>query len=121
MGEWQPAVQLNPFYTTSFADFEAIQPAMRGFLTISSDGKYIPDLATVVPTADNGGLTIDPNGQGMTVKVTLKPNLKWSDGQPLTGADFAYTVSGRRTRRRRAARPAAVGFTTTKPAARPST
>ena len=25
MGEWQPAVQLNPFYTTSFADFEAIQ------------------------------------------------------------------------------------------------
>jgi len=38
-------VQLNPFYTTSFTDFEAIQPAMRGFLTIDSNGNYIPDLA----------------------------------------------------------------------------
>jgi len=25
MGEWQPASQLNPFFTTSFGDFEAIQ------------------------------------------------------------------------------------------------
>ncbi len=113
MGEWQPAVQLNPFYTTSFADFEAIQPAMRGFLTISSDGKYIPDLATVVPTAENGGLTIDPNGQGMTVKVTLKPNLKWSDGQALTGADFAYTVKWAQDPAQKGCTACGVGFTTT--------
>jgi peptide/nickel transport system substrate-binding protein len=113
MGEWQPATQLNPFFTTAFADFEAIQPAMRGFLTIGSDGKYIPDLAASVPTADNGGLTIDPSGTGMTVKVTLKPNLKWSDGQPLTGADFAYTVKWAQDPSQKGCTACGVGFTTT--------
>jgi peptide/nickel transport system substrate-binding protein len=113
MGEWQPVVQLNPFFTTAFTDFEAIQPAMRGFLTISSDGKFVPDLAAAVPTADNGGLTIDPSGTGMTVKVTLKPNLKWSDGQPLTGADFAYTVKWAQDPAQKGCTSCGVGFTTT--------
>lgn len=113
MGEWQPAVQLNPFFTTAFTDFEAIQPAMRGFLTISSDGKYIPDLAAAVPTGDNGGLVVDADGKGMTVKVTLKPNLKWSDGQPLTGADFAYTVKWAQDPAQKGCTACGIGFTTT--------
>jgi peptide/nickel transport system substrate-binding protein len=93
MGEWQPATQLNPFYSSSVGDFEAIQVVMRGFLTIDSTGNYVPDLATAVPSKANGGLVIDADGKGMTVNVTLKPNLKWSDGQPLTGEDFKYTVT----------------------------
>jgi peptide/nickel transport system substrate-binding protein len=112
MGEWQPATQLNPFYTTSFGDFEAIQPAMRGFLTISSDGKYVADLAASVPTPDNGGLVLDADGKGMTVNVTLKPNLKWSDGQPLTGADFKYTVDWAQDPAQKGCTSCGVGFTT---------
>jgi peptide/nickel transport system substrate-binding protein len=113
MGEWQPATQLNPFFTTSFGDFEAIQPAMRGFLTISSDGKYIADLAASVPTKENGGLVIDASGAGMTVKVALKPNLKWSDGQPLTGADFAYTVGWAQDPAQKGCTACQIGFLTT--------
>ncbi|MGD0862691.1 MAG: peptide ABC transporter substrate-binding protein [Candidatus Limnocylindrales bacterium] len=111
MGEWQPALQLNPFFTTSFTDFEAIQPAMRGFLTISSDGKYIPDLAATVPTPENGGLVIDSDGKGMTVNVTLKPNLKWSDGVPLTGEDFAYTVKWAQDPTQEGCTSCGIGFT----------
>ena len=92
MGEWEPASQLNPFLTTAFTNFEALGPVMRGFLTQSSDGKYIPDLAASVPTLTNGGVTVDADGKGMSIKVTLKPNLKWSDGKTLDGNDFAYTV-----------------------------
>ncbi len=112
MGEWQPATQLNPFYTTSFGDVEAIQPVMRGFLTIDSKGDYVPDLATVVPSKANGGLVIDADGKGMTVNVILKPNLKWSDGQPLTGADFAYTVKWAQDPAQKGCTPCASGFTT---------
>jgi len=112
MGEWQPAIQLNPFFTTSFGDFEAIQPAMRGFLTINSQGQYAPDLATQVPSEANGGLVVDPDGKGMTVNVTLKPNLKWSDGQPLTGEDFAYTVKWAQDPSQKGCEACAVGFTT---------
>ena len=113
MGEWQPASQLNPFFTTSFSDFEAIQPVMRGFLTIDSTGNYIPDLATVVPSKANGGLVVDADGKGMTVNVKLKPNLKWSDGQPLTGEDFAYTVKWAQDPAQKGCAACAVGFTTT--------
>jgi peptide/nickel transport system substrate-binding protein len=113
MGEWQPAIQLNPFFTTSFGDFEAIQPAMRGFLTIDSKGNFAPDLATTVPSKANGGLVVDADGKGMTINVKLKPNLKWSDGQPLTGADFAYTVTWAQDAAQKGCTACAVGFMTT--------
>ncbi len=89
MGEWQAASQLNPYYTNAEADIEAIVPMMRSFATISSDGKYIPDLATEIPTTTNGGITV--SGNTMTMVLHLKPGLKWSDGQPLTMNDFKYT------------------------------
>jgi peptide/nickel transport system substrate-binding protein len=113
MGEWQPATQLNPFYTSAFTDFEAIQPAMRGFLTIDSKGNYVPDLATVVPSKDNGGLVVDASNTGMTVNVTLKPNLKWSDGQPLTGEDFKWTVTFAQDAAQKGCIACASGYTTT--------
>jgi peptide/nickel transport system substrate-binding protein len=89
MGEWQAAAQLNPYYTNAEADIEAIQPMMRSFATISSDGKYIPDLATEIPTTTNGGITV--SGSTMTMVLHLKPGLMWSDGTPLTMNDFKYT------------------------------
>lgn len=111
MGEWQPASQLNPFYTTAFTDFEALGPVMRGFTTISSDGKYVPDLAVTVPTLTNGGVTVDADGKGMSIKVTLKPNLKWSDGKTLDGNDFAYTVKWAQDPAQKGCTSCAVGFT----------
>ncbi|HEX5466443.1 MAG TPA: peptide ABC transporter substrate-binding protein [Candidatus Limnocylindrales bacterium] len=93
VGEWEAPDTLNPFTTTAFATFEAISPIMRGFLTIDSDGKYIPDLAASIPTQENGGVVANPDGKTFDVKVTLKPNLKWSDGQPLTMNDFKFTVT----------------------------
>jgi peptide/nickel transport system substrate-binding protein len=33
------------------------------------------------------------SADGRTWTYTLRPNLKWSDGQPLTSADIAYTVN----------------------------
>lgn len=89
MGEWEPVVQLNTYFTTAFTSYEALQPAMRGLLTIDSQGKYIPDLAASIPTLDNGKVVV--TGNTFTVEVTLKPGLKWSDGQPLTMNDFKYT------------------------------
>ena len=90
MGEWQAASQLNPYYTTSEADIEASLPVLRGCATISADGKYIPDLcAAPLPTTQNGGIVI--NGNTFTMTLHLKPNLKWSDGQPLTMNDLKYT------------------------------
>jgi peptide/nickel transport system substrate-binding protein len=89
MGEWQPVDNLNPYFTTAYTSFEALGPALRGLVTIDSQGKYLPDLAASIPTPDNGKVVV--TGDTFTVEVTLKPGLKWSDGQPLTMNDFKYT------------------------------
>jgi peptide/nickel transport system substrate-binding protein len=48
---------------------------------------FIPELASEVPTTDNGGVSAD----GLTVTWKLKPCIFWSDGQPITSKDVAFT------------------------------
>jgi len=45
------------------------------------------DLATELPTQANGGISPD----GKTWTIHLRSGVKWSDGQPLTAADVAFT------------------------------
>lgn len=54
---------------------------------IGPDGNYSPELAADLPTLANGGLSED----GLTVTWRLRPGILWSDGQPFTSADVAYT------------------------------
>jgi peptide/nickel transport system substrate-binding protein len=64
-----------------------------GLTQIDASGARIPQLAEAVPTLENGGWQLSPEG---TMRTTwrLKPNLTWHDGQPLTTEDllFAATV-----------------------------
>ncbi len=80
---------LDLWTSTSLSAIDAMRPVMRGFVAITSDGKYIPDLAVAVPTPANGGVVV--NGSTLDVKITLRPNLRWSDGSPLTMDDFKAT------------------------------
>jgi peptide/nickel transport system substrate-binding protein len=89
MGEWQPPDNLNPFYSTALTTVEAYSPALRALTTLTADGKYIPDLASSVPTVDNGGVVI--SGTTYTVAVTLRSGLQWSDGTPVTMNDWKAT------------------------------
>jgi peptide/nickel transport system substrate-binding protein len=54
---------------------------------IGPDGSYYPELAAELPTLTNGGLSED----GLTVTWKLRPGVVWSDDQPFTSADVAYT------------------------------
>jgi peptide/nickel transport system substrate-binding protein len=48
---------------------------------------FVPELATEVPTSENGGVSAD----GLTITWHLKPCLFWSDGEPLTSKDIVFT------------------------------
>lgn len=101
--EWQPVSQLNPLFTTAFSAFESLFPALRGMLTIDETGTWVADLATDVPSAANQGLVVNPaapadcitadapTGDCFTLVIHLKPDLKWSDGKPLTMNDLKAT------------------------------
>lgn len=51
-------------------------------------GVIQPGLAKEVPSQANGGISAD----GKTFTVRLRPNLKWSDGSPLTADDVVFTI-----------------------------
>ena len=46
-----------------------------------------PNLVTEIPSVDNGGITND----GRTITLMLRDDIKWSDGEPITSADFKFT------------------------------
>jgi peptide/nickel transport system substrate-binding protein len=54
---------------------------------IGPDGNYYPELAQELPTLANGGLSQN----GLTVTWRLRPNLRWSDGEPFTANDVRFT------------------------------
>lgn len=53
-----------------------------GLLTKDETGEIVPALAADMPEVSEDGLTYT---------FTLKEDLKWSDGTPLTAADFVYS------------------------------
>ena len=56
-------------------------------LTWDAKNNLVAQLAAEVPSVTNGDVSAD----GLTVTFKLKPNLKWSDGQPLTSKDVLFT------------------------------
>ena len=62
--------------------------AMTGLATINEKGEYVAMLAQELPSVKNGGLSSDY----LTVTWKLKPDLKWSDGKPITSDDIKFTV-----------------------------
>ena len=49
--------------------------------------EFIAELATEIPTAENGGVSAD----GLTITWHIKPCVFWSDGQPITSKDVLFT------------------------------
>ncbi len=81
---------LNPFVGWATTTYE-IWTVNYNFLFGFDGQSFRPTLglAAQFPTEANGG--ISPDGKIWTIH--LKPNLKWSDGQPLTADDVAFTYN----------------------------
>jgi peptide/nickel transport system substrate-binding protein len=92
IGDWQEATQFNPYYYSQVTEANVASLVWHSLLTISSDFRYIPQLAAEpIPTTTNGGVKVPgDNGDAMTVTWKLRSGLKWSDGKPLTCDDFKY-------------------------------
>jgi len=92
IGDWQEATQFNPYYLGQVTEANVASLVWHSLLTISSDFRYIPQLAAEpIPTTANGGVKVPgDSGDAMTVTWKIRDGLKWSDGQPLTCDDFKY-------------------------------
>ena len=90
--DWQEATEFNYYYQAQVTEANLSSATQGGLITVTDDFKYAPDQATEIPTLDNGGVKVPgDSGDAMTVTWKLRPDLKWSDGEPLTCDDFKYT------------------------------
>jgi peptide/nickel transport system substrate-binding protein len=84
---WQEVSIMNPYLSTGTKDFHAASLVVEGLLEVRPDGTLIPGLATEVPTLENGGISEDLT----SITYTLKPDLIWSDGTPVTADDVVFS------------------------------
>ncbi|MBI3522664.1 MAG: peptide ABC transporter substrate-binding protein [Chloroflexi bacterium] len=81
---------LHPFRSTGTQTNALVyRVAVEGLAAVAADGTARAVLAADVPTLANGGVRIE--GGAMSVRWTLRPELRWSDGAPVTSADVRFT------------------------------
>lgn len=73
---------INPLYASHDTDRDISRLIFSGLFIYNGNGIIEPDLAS--------DFTISPDGKIYT--VTLKKNLQWHDGEPLTADDVVFTI-----------------------------
>lgn len=71
----------NPVYATSTADRTVAKLLFSGLLKYDQNNQLVGDLAE----------KWQPDTRGKVYTVTLRPDLRWSDGRPLTADDVLFT------------------------------
>lgn len=78
---------LSPIYTNMWF-VSVLYPAYLCTTWLFDDeNEPIPYLVSEIPSEDNGGISED----GRTITLMLRDDVTWSDGTPLTSADFKFT------------------------------
>jgi peptide/nickel transport system substrate-binding protein len=80
---------LNPFIGWQNQDYEIWSINYSFLFGFGTTDAPTLDLARELPTQANGGISAD----GKVWTIRLRPDLKWSDGQPLTASDVAFTYN----------------------------
>ncbi len=84
---WEAPTILNPHLTTGIKDWEASRVTYEPLASFDKKAQLVPVLAAEIPSLENGDLAQDYT----SVIWKLKPDVKWSDGQPFTAADVRFT------------------------------
>jgi oligopeptide transport system substrate-binding protein len=79
---------LDPQLAELTDDWSILKQLYRGLFWYDEDLNLVPMVAEELPTVKNGGISSD----GLVYRVTLRNDVTWSDGQPLTAFDFEYSI-----------------------------
>ncbi|HEY5257319.1 MAG TPA: peptide ABC transporter substrate-binding protein, partial [Candidatus Baltobacteraceae bacterium] len=79
---------LNPHLYSQLVVGLLSQLTMAYLIRWNKDNLPYPELATVVPTKANGGVSAD----GLTITYHLREGVKWSDGAPFDADDVLFSI-----------------------------
>jgi oligopeptide transport system substrate-binding protein len=69
-------------------DISIMRQLFRGLVYFDQNLNVVAAAAEEVPTVENGGISKD----GLTYTFKLRDGMEWSDGSPLTAADWEYSL-----------------------------
>lgn len=86
------AVPITPTNLNAILQSNQVESTLDGLIfsklvTLDQRGNDVPDLASVVPTRQNGGISAD----GLTITYRLRHGVRWHDGAPFTSADVKFS------------------------------
>ena len=84
---WQAPTILNPYLSRGTKDAEAASLVIEPLAEYNPDGVLVAVLAARIPTIANGGIPEDRT----RITWSLRENVVWSDGTPLTANDVVFT------------------------------
>ncbi|MER9152759.1 peptide ABC transporter substrate-binding protein [Mesorhizobium opportunistum] len=86
---WQAPSMMNPYLSGGEKEADAASLVLEPLASYDEDGELFPRLAAIIPTIENGGVSKDLK----SIIWKLKPDLKWSDGTPVTTKDVIFTAN----------------------------
>ncbi|HEX3549280.1 MAG TPA: peptide ABC transporter substrate-binding protein [Candidatus Elarobacter sp.] len=89
IGDIQDITSLNPHLASAASLGNLSQMTMAYLVRYDSDNRAVPELATVVPSMANGGVSKD----GRTITWHLRRGVKWSDGVPFDADDMVWSTN----------------------------
>ncbi len=95
IGMTQYPSSFNPNIGSMLAKSLVEGMTLRPITAWDPDWKLVCLLCTELPTIENGGAVIEeyaPGKKGIAVTYTLRPDLKWGDGTPVSTRDVAFTL-----------------------------
>ena len=83
----QQPTTLNPLYANQWFSTITTDLFLKSLWSFDPENNPVPEIAAEIPTPENGGVSED----GTTLTIRLRDDVTWSDGEPVTTADFVFT------------------------------
>lgn len=83
----QEPLTLSPLYLTQWFASNITDLLLTPPWWIDNNLEAVPLQVTEIPSVENGGL----NADGTVLTLRLRDDITWSDGEPITSADYVFT------------------------------
>ena len=91
VGDWESPTNFSPLFNEEVPAAQVDALLYSGLVKLDNNLQPITDLVERVPTLQNGDVNWNRAAGTMDVSYRLRSGLRWSDGQPITSDDVAFT------------------------------